>query len=196
MDEKKKVLLIFAVLAIVAIVGLVLLFKSEKTGEFNVQLPVNIKPAKTTRQVPVRAMRQEMPVSREPLADVEQIIIKTKSSFIGNSCLWADKGMLFHISPGVVKHMDFDPSKTNKYEYFNKNDLEFNVLPDFYNFNDIYVKGGTIETYNTGARLCIKTYKGQKIIPQAGLSCIENRWWLIANICPLGAPTQGPPMPD
>ena len=194
MDEKKKVLLVFAMLAIVAIVGLILLFRSEKTGEFNVQLPVNIRPAKTTKPALVRHVPVE---SRNPNEDdAAQMIMKTKSSYIGNSCLWADTGMMFHISKGAIRHMDFTRDQVGKYDYFSKSDLEFNTLPDFYFSDNIYVKGGTVETYDVGARLCIKTYKGQKILPQAGLACTQNQWWLVGSICPLGVPSEAPPMPD
>jgi len=192
MNEKRVMMFIFGIVVLVALIGLVLFFKSAKTGEFNVRLPVNIQPAKTTKPDPVRRLPVE---SRDPEKDVQQII-KTKSSYIGNSCLWTDEGMRFHISSGAAKHLNFAPDQVGKYDYFSKSDLDLAVKPDFYDLNNIYVKGGTVETYNSGARVCIKKYKGQEIIPQAGLACIQNQWWLIGNICPLGVPSEAPPMPD
>lgn len=192
MDEKRVMFAVFGLVFLIAVIGLFLFFKSTSTGEISVRMPVNTKQVKTTKPVSVRRLPIE---SRDPEDNSAPIILKTKSSYIGNSCLWADNGMLFHISSGAAKHLDFSSDQVGKFDYFSKSDLELTIKPDFYDLNNIYVKGGTIETYDSGARVCIKSYKGQKIFPQAGLSCIENRWWLIANICPLGMP-EAPPMPD
>ena len=194
MNEKKVMVLIFGLVVLVALMGLVLFYQSEKTGGFNIRMPM--KSGKAVKITPVKVSRDRIITSREPKEDVTQQKIKITKDFVKNACLWADTGMLFHISSGAAKHLDFNPDQVGKYDYFSKSDLEFAVKPDFYDANNIYVKGGTVETYNAGARACIKSYKGQKIIPQAGLSCIENRWWLIANICPLGSAVEGPPMPD
>jgi len=196
MNEKKVMVLIFGLVVLVAIIGLVLFYQSEKTGKFNVQLPVNIKAGKAVKRTPVKVSPDRVVVSRKIKEDPQKLTKVPETKDYDPCCLWMDKGMKFHISAAAVKYLDIDPAKIDKYEYFSKSDLEFNILPDFYYSNNIYVKGGTIETYGVGARLCVKTYKGKKLVPQAGIACIENKWWLVGGICSVGVPSEAPPLPD
>lgn len=197
MNEKRVMLFIFGLVILVALIGLVLFFKSAKTGDFSVRLPVNIKPSKTTRDIPAKALYATSRKVPEP----PTLIKEDKPKAYDPCCLWMDQGMSFHISKASAKYMGFSRSKVGSSELFDKTDLVFVNKPKFYDSPPICVKGGTIQNPTAGEKLCVESYKG---IPlpldrKAGLLCVNKEWWLAGGICgsmDLEVPFEGPPMPD
>jgi hypothetical protein len=198
MNEKKVMFLIFGLVVLVALIGVILFFNSEKTGEFSVNLPVNIRSSKASSPVktlPVKVINYREP----PKPAVETKIKAVQSEYMENCCLWKNNGMVFHISNPAVKYLNFNPSKTGTDELFNKNDLEFETTPYFYNTENLCVKGGTPEDTMAGTVLCIQSYKGVELIPKAGLLCYDNRWWLAGTVCGekgLATPNSPPATPE
>ncbi len=202
MNEKKVMMLIFGLVVLVAIIGLVLFYQSEKTGEFSVQLPVNIKAGKAIKRTPVKISQDRVVISREIKEDPQKLTKVPETKAMDNCCLWMDKGMSFHISEAASKYMGFSPSKIDGSEFFDKKDLVFVKKPIFYDSPLTCVKGGTLQNPTAGEKMCVESYKG---IPlpldrKAGFLCIEKQWWLAGGICggpgqALGVP-EAPPLPD
>jgi len=197
MNEKKVMVLIFGLVVLVAIIGLVLFFQSEKTGGFNIRMPMSS--GKAVKRTPLKIPRDRVITPREPKEEILTKVPETKD--YDPCCLWMDKGMSFHISEAASKYMGFSPYKIGKSESFDKTDLVFVKKPSFYDGPVICVKGGTLKNPDVGEKLCVESYKG---IPlpldrKAGLLCVEKQWWLGGGIC--GAPGKdlevsgSPPMP-
>ena len=201
MNEKKVMVLIFGLVVLVAIIGLVLFYQSEKTGKFNVQLPVNIKAGKAVKRTPVKVSPDRVVVSRKIKEDPSKLTKVPETKDYDPCCLWMDKGMSFHISEAASKYMGFSPSKIDSSESFDKTDLVFVKKPSFYDGPVTCVKGGTLKNPDVGEKLCVESYKGipLPLDKKAGLLCIEKQWWLGGGIC--GAPGKdmdvpgSPPMP-
>ncbi|MBW2987779.1 hypothetical protein KY336_04470 [Candidatus Woesearchaeota archaeon] len=125
-----------------------------------------------------------------------QFITPLKSPCPDNGCLWDETGMMFHISEPTPKYMDFHPADVGSYDLFGIEDLELIFEPEFYDEKPSCVRGGTLENYTEASGICTRTYKGQALIAQAGLLCVNGRWWLSGGMCPLAVPSEAPPMPD
>ncbi|MBW3004966.1 hypothetical protein KY310_03990 [Candidatus Woesearchaeota archaeon] len=196
MDEKKMVLLIFGLVLLVALIGLILFYRSANTGELSIQLPVNIKPSKTTRQAPAKVVYAR--TSREPAEEEAKKEIKAvKTESMENCCIWKNTGMVFHISPPTVEYFKYPSAKVGSDELFSKSDLGFITKPYFYNTEGLCVKGGTSENTMAGTPLCIHSYKSIKLPAQAGLICYDGRWWLTGGICgELPVPDQTSAVPE
>ncbi|MBW3012992.1 hypothetical protein KY340_02195 [Candidatus Woesearchaeota archaeon] len=125
-----------------------------------------------------------------------QFIEPLKSACPDNGCIWEEKGMMFHISEPTPKYLNFHPSLVGSYDLFDIADLELIDIPEFYDKKPICVKGGTIEQHSESAGICTRTYKGESLPAQAGLLCVNGRWWLSGGMCPLAVSSGPPPLPD
>lgn len=187
MDEKRFALILFGIILLVVLIGIIIFCTSTGTGALGVRASIT----------PPSPIIREVPISRAiPVDVVEKTINAAKITYFETCCMWQDNGMLFHISPAAVKHMNFQSSTVDTTDLFNKNDLDFITKPDFYDYQNICVAGGTIENHQNSKTLCIESYKGIKILPQAGLICISGKWWLAGNICPLSVPGETPAVPQ
>lgn len=186
MDEKRFALILFGIILLVALIGIIIFCTSTGTGALGVRASIT-QPSPIIREVPIsRAI---------PVDVVEKTVNAAKITYFETCCMWQDNGMLFHISPAAVKYMKFHPIKVGTDESFNKNDLEYITKPSFYNENKC-VAGGTMENHQNSKTVCIESYKGIKMLPQAGLICVEGRWWLSGNICPLSVPDESAAVPQ
>ena len=181
--------LILCIVVVVAVISIVLLYKTEITGEAGIKFNVK-KIGQAVRKVPVK-------ISQDRSAGAPQKLTKVPETKAHDPCcLWTDKGMSFHISEAASKYMGFSPYKIGKSEIFDKTDLVFVKKPDFYDCPVKCVKGGTLQNPDVGEKLCVESYKG---IPlpldrQAGLLCVEKQWWLAGGICgSMNLEVPGPP---